>query len=78
MNRSSTKPITSRATERHIRGDGILHSHRRENLKFYVEFTGWALERISNVSPVRYEQGFFISQEATFFIVTAVKTSNLT
>jgi hypothetical protein len=29
------------------------------------------------VSPVRYELGF-ISQKAKFFIVTAVKTSNLT
>jgi hypothetical protein len=29
------------------------------------------------VSPVKYELGF-ISQKATFFIVTAVKTSNLT
>jgi hypothetical protein len=29
------------------------------------------------VSPVKYEKGF-ISQKTTFFIVTAVKTSNLT
>jgi hypothetical protein len=29
------------------------------------------------MSPVRYELGF-ISQRTTFFIVTAVKTSNLT
>jgi hypothetical protein len=29
------------------------------------------------VSPVKYELGF-ISQKTTFFIVTAVKTSNLT
>jgi hypothetical protein len=29
------------------------------------------------VSPVRYELGF-ISQKTAFFIVTAVKTSNLT
>jgi hypothetical protein len=29
------------------------------------------------VSPVRYELGF-ISQKTTFFIVTAMKTSNLT
>jgi hypothetical protein len=29
------------------------------------------------VSPVRYELGF-ISQKTTFFIVTAVETSNLT
>jgi hypothetical protein len=29
------------------------------------------------MSPVKYELGF-ISQKTTFFIVTAVKTSNLT
>jgi hypothetical protein len=31
----------------------------------------------TNVSPVKYELGF-ISQKTTFFIVTAVETSNLT
>jgi hypothetical protein len=39
----------------YIPGDGILHSHRRENLRFYTELTGWALWRRSNVFPVRYE-----------------------
>jgi hypothetical protein len=27
--------ILTRATERHIAEDGILHSHRREDLKYY-------------------------------------------
>jgi hypothetical protein len=27
----------------HIPEDGILHSHSRENLKFYITLTGWAL-----------------------------------
>jgi hypothetical protein len=27
----------------YIPEDGILHSHRRENLKFYIALTGWAL-----------------------------------
>jgi hypothetical protein len=57
--------------------DGILHSHRRENLKSYIPLTGWTLQRRRNVSPVRYELGF-ISQKTTLFIVAAVKTSNLT
>jgi hypothetical protein len=61
----------------YIPEDDILHSHRRENLKSYIELTGWALERRRNVSPMKYELGF-ISQNTAFFIVTAVKTSNLT
>jgi hypothetical protein len=28
---------------RHIQEDYIFHSHRRENLKSYIAFTGWAL-----------------------------------
>jgi hypothetical protein len=27
----------------YIAEDGILHSHRRENLKSYIALTGWAL-----------------------------------
>jgi hypothetical protein len=27
----------------YIPEDGILHSHGRENLKFYIELTGWDL-----------------------------------
>jgi hypothetical protein len=27
----------------YIPEDGILHSHRRENLKSYIALTGWAL-----------------------------------
>jgi hypothetical protein len=33
--RSSETSVLTRATWRHIQEDGILHSHRRENLKFY-------------------------------------------
>jgi hypothetical protein len=35
--------------------DGIIHSHRRENLKSYIALTGWALLRKPNVSPVKYD-----------------------
>jgi hypothetical protein len=27
----------------YIPEDGILHSHRRENLRPYIAFTGWTL-----------------------------------
>jgi hypothetical protein len=57
--------------------DGILHIHHRENLKSYIVLIGWALQRRRNIFPVRYELDF-ISQKTEFFIVTAVKTSNLT
>jgi hypothetical protein len=61
----------------YIPEDGILHSHRRENPKSYIALTDWALWRRCNVSPLKYELGF-VSQKTTFFIVTAVETSNLT
>jgi hypothetical protein len=35
--------VIRRATRRNIPEDGILHSHRRENLKSYIALTGWAL-----------------------------------
>jgi hypothetical protein len=34
--RSSETSVITRATGRHTPGDGILHSHRRENLKSYT------------------------------------------
>jgi hypothetical protein len=43
--------------------DGKLHSHRRDNLKSYIELTGCTLYRRSNVSPVRYELGFYFSED---------------
>jgi hypothetical protein len=39
---SETSVLTS-GTLRHIQEDGILHSHRRENLKSYIALTGWTL-----------------------------------
>jgi hypothetical protein len=73
---SETSILTNVIRHQHV---GILHSHSRETLKYYtrsIALTGWALWQRRNVSPVRYKVGF-ISQK-TFFIVTAVKTSNLT
>jgi hypothetical protein len=41
--RSSETSVLKRATRRNMPEDGILHSHRRENLKSYIALTGWAL-----------------------------------
>jgi hypothetical protein len=41
--RSSETSVLTEETRRNISEDGILHSHRRENLKSYIALTGWAL-----------------------------------
>jgi hypothetical protein len=47
----------------YISKDGILHSHRRENLKSYTALAGWTLQRRRNVFPVGYDLGFYISED---------------
>jgi hypothetical protein len=47
----------------YIPEDGILHCHRRENLKSYVALTGLALYWRRNVFHVRYELGSYISED---------------
>jgi hypothetical protein len=39
----SETPVLTRATWRNCPEDDILHSHSRENLKFYIALTDWAL-----------------------------------
>jgi hypothetical protein len=41
--RSSETSVLTEVTRRNIPEDGILHSHRRENLRSYIALTGWAL-----------------------------------
>jgi hypothetical protein len=41
--RSSETSVLTRPTWRNIPEDGILQSHRRENLKSYIALTGWTL-----------------------------------
>jgi hypothetical protein len=39
--RSSETSVLKRATGHKIPEDGILHSHRRDNLKSYIALTNW-------------------------------------
>jgi hypothetical protein len=41
--RYSATSVLTRDTRRNIPEDNILHSHRSENLKFYIALTGWTL-----------------------------------
>jgi hypothetical protein len=61
--KSSETSVLTRVTRRNIQEDGILHGYRREKLKSYIALTGWALQRRRNVSPVRYELGFYIPED---------------
>jgi hypothetical protein len=60
----SETSILTRATRRNIPEDAIQHSHRRENLESYIALTGWTLYWRRNVSPVKYEMGFYILEDA--------------
>jgi hypothetical protein len=61
--RSSETSVLTRDTQRNIPEDGILLSHSRENVKSYIALTGWLLYRPCNVSPVKYEMGFYIPED---------------
>jgi hypothetical protein len=43
MIRSYETSVLTRTTRRNTPEDGILHSHRHENLKSYIALTGWTL-----------------------------------
>jgi hypothetical protein len=60
---SSETSVLTTATRCNIPEGGILYSHRRGNLNSYIALTGWALYRRRNVSPVRYELGFYIPED---------------
>jgi hypothetical protein len=60
--RSSGTSVPTRTTRRNVLEDGILHSDSLENLKSYIALTVWALYCRRNVSPVKYELCFYISE----------------
>jgi hypothetical protein len=61
--RSTEMSVLTRATSRNIPEDGILHSHRRENLNSFIASTGWALLQRSNMLPARYELRFYVPED---------------
>jgi hypothetical protein len=66
VTRYSETSVLIRATRRNISEDGIIHSHRREDIKSYIALTGWVLQRRRNVFPVRFELGFYIPEGSIF------------
>jgi hypothetical protein len=60
---SSKMSLLTRAIRRNILEDDILHSHRRENLKPYIALTDWTLLWRRNMSPVKYQLGFYIPED---------------
>jgi hypothetical protein len=69
--------VLTRVTRGNIPEDDVLHSHRRENLKSYLAITAGLCS--GDVMCLLWSTNWvFISQKTTFFIVTAVKTSNFT
>jgi hypothetical protein len=59
---SSETSVLTRTTGCNIPEDDILHSDGRGNLKSYIALNGWTLYRRHNVSPVKYELGFYTSE----------------
>jgi hypothetical protein len=59
---SSETSVLTRATRGNVPEEDILHSHCRETLKSCIVLTDWTLKRRLNVSPVKYELGFYIPE----------------
>jgi hypothetical protein len=88
---SSETSVFTRTTRRNIPEDDILHSHRRENLKSYITVLFFHVPKYhkiilckkpnKNCTRRMVSSGLLrrvATQKTPFFIVTAVKTSNLT
>jgi hypothetical protein len=56
---ASETSVLTRATRRNLPENGIPHSHRRENLKYYIALISWFCSGDVMFS-VRYELGFYI------------------
>jgi hypothetical protein len=74
---SSETSVLITTTKRNIPEDGILHSHCRENLKSYIALTGGLCSGVV-ICLLWSTNWVFVSQKTAFFIVSVVKSSNLT
>jgi hypothetical protein len=67
--RSSEMPVLTRATRRHIPEDGILHSHRLENLKSYTNLHVYVLWMNCSVANLLANSGQdCLQREATVVV----------
>jgi hypothetical protein len=71
--RSSEMSVHIRSTQRHIPEDGILHSHRCENLKSYISLWIWVVDitSLKNLSACDMsDRVFLISKEIDCYDVS--------
>jgi hypothetical protein len=56
--RSSETSVLTRATRRTIPEDGVLHSHRRENLKSYIHMSNYMVKLARNYGCISIDMLF--------------------
>jgi hypothetical protein len=65
--RSSETSVYIRSTRRHIPEDGVLHSHRRENLKSYNRTTVYRTFHVSYNPRIPFpKSGHYVTEQAIY------------